>query len=97
MGKINCWEFKKCGRGHGGEKVAELGECPATVEKRLNGLHDGKNAGRVCWAIAGTMCGDNVHGTFAQKYGDCSICDFFNKVSYFGSLFVCDFTCPRRE
>jgi len=29
-GKLNCWEFKKCGRQPGGPKVAELGVCPAT-------------------------------------------------------------------
>ncbi len=35
MGKLNCWDFKKCGRQSGGEKAHELGVCPASTEKRL--------------------------------------------------------------
>lgn len=42
MDKINCWEYKKCRREPGGIKVHELGVCPATVEKRLDGTHGGK-------------------------------------------------------
>ena len=52
--KINCWEFKKCGRQPGGAKAAELGVCPATVSAVLNGAHGGQNAGRACWVIAGS-------------------------------------------
>jgi hypothetical protein len=80
MVKINCWEYKKCGREPEGEKVVELGECPATVETRLNGVHGGTNAGRACWALVGTKCGGKVEGTYAKKYGNCCVCDFFNKV-----------------
>lgn len=29
--KLNCWEFKKCGREPGGLKARERGACPATV------------------------------------------------------------------
>jgi hypothetical protein len=78
--KLNCWEFKKCGREPGGSRVHELGICPATIETRAHGIHGGKNAGRVCWAVAGSMCGGKVQGTFAQKYGNCAKCDFFQKV-----------------
>lgn len=35
--KLNCWEFKKCGRELGGAHVHDLGVCPATEEKRLDG------------------------------------------------------------
>jgi len=80
MKKMNCWEYKKCGREPGGIKVHELGVCPASSEERLDGTHSGKNAGRACWIIAGSMCGGKVQGTFAQKYGNCVICDFFNKI-----------------
>ena len=38
MKKLNCWEFKKCGRQPGGEHVNDMGLCPATVEVRLEGL-----------------------------------------------------------
>ena len=80
MKKLNCWEHKKCGREPGGIKVHELGECPSTTDPGLDGVHEGKNAGRACWAIAGTMCGGKEQGTFAQKYGNCVICDFFKMV-----------------
>jgi hypothetical protein len=78
--KLNCWEFKKCGREPGGKYADELGVCPVTEEKRLDGVHGGKNAGRACWVVAGSMCGGDIQGTFAQKYKDCSQCDFYIKV-----------------
>lgn len=78
--KQNCWEFKKCGREPGGKNAVELGVCPATEDERLHGVHEGKNAGRACWVMAGTLCGGKVQGTFAQKYSNCEICDFYKKV-----------------
>jgi hypothetical protein len=80
MPKENCWEFMQCGREPKGEKAEELGVCPATREDRLDGIHDGKNAGRTCWAVVGTLCGGEVQGTFAQKYRNCGVCEFYNKV-----------------
>ncbi len=47
--KINCWEFKKCGREQGGEHAHDLGVCPSAIEKKLDGVHNGMNAGRACW------------------------------------------------
>jgi hypothetical protein len=78
--KKNCWEFKRCGREPGGENAAAIGVCPASTNTKLDGVHDGKNAGRTCWVIAGTMCNGEVQGFFAQKYNDCRICDFYQKV-----------------
>jgi len=80
MRRLNCWEFMKCGREPGGEKADELGVCPAATEERYDGIQGGKNAGRVCWLIAGTMCNGKVTGTFALKYSDCKKCPFYNKV-----------------
>jgi hypothetical protein len=80
MPKQNCWEFKKCGREVGGVKEKELGTCPANVTRELNGTHGGKNAGRACWVVSGTMCGGNVQGTFAKKYDNCEKCDFYRVV-----------------
>ena len=45
--KLNCWEFMKCGRQPGGEKVDELGVCPASIEPRTDGTNSGKMGGRV--------------------------------------------------
>ena len=78
--KINCWEFKKCGREPGGAKVAELGVCPAAQEKIFDGIFGGRNSGRACWVVAGTFCKGEVQGTFAQKFKNCAKCEFFRRV-----------------
>ncbi len=80
MGKINCWEFKQCGREPGGAKTQDFGVCPATVDSASNGSNAGKNGGRYCWAISGTFCGGVVQGTYAQKQLTCMACDFFKLV-----------------
>lgn len=80
MGKQNCWEFKKCGREQGGPKTAELGVCPASKATRANMIHGGKNGGRACWAVAGTLCGGKIQGTFSAKMGSCLVCDFYKQV-----------------
>lgn len=79
MGKLNCWEVKRCGREPGGKRP-ELGVCPAAEEARLDGVHKGRNAGRACWVVAGTLCGGKVQGTFAKKSESCDMCDFFHFV-----------------
>jgi hypothetical protein len=79
-GKLNCWEFKKCGRQPGGENVEKLGLCPAATEVRLDGVHNGNNAGRACWVVSGTLCGGEVQGTFAMKFKNCQECEFFQIV-----------------
>ena len=76
----NCWEYKKCGREPGGDKVAELGPCPAATETAFNGIYSGINGGRVCWAVAGTFGAVNVQGTFAKTLGSCMKCDFFKLI-----------------
>ena len=81
MKKLNCWEHKKCGREPGGNKSSEFGVCPASTEKRLDGVHGGINAGRACWVVAGSMCNGKIQGTFAQKHKNCFICDFYLGVS----------------
>jgi hypothetical protein len=78
--KLNCWEIKQCGREAGGAKVSELGECPASTENRLHGIHGGKNAGRTCWVVAGSLCDGKVQGTYVDKYNNCTMCEFYMKV-----------------
>jgi hypothetical protein len=80
MAGQNCWEFKKCGREKGGAKAAELGVCSAALETRVHGVNAGKNGGRACWAVTGTLCGGKVQGTFATKLGNCMNCEFFKLI-----------------
>lgn len=81
MTKLNCWEFMKCGREPGGANAQELGVCPAASDTRYDGIQGGKNAGRVCWVVVGTMCEGEVEGTFAKKFLDCKKCEFYRKVT----------------
>lgn len=76
MSRMNCWEFFECGREPNGKKTRELGTCPAAAKAELDGVNDGTNGGRSCWAIAGTLCEGEVQGTYAQKLGNCLKCDF---------------------
>ena len=80
MQKRNCWEYKKCGREAGGNNTAEFGICPASTSRMYDNIHGGTCAGRACWVVAGTMCGGEVLGSFARKYTDCKLCDFYNLV-----------------
>ena len=85
----NCWEVKNCGRHQGGAKAADLGVCSAYRESRLDSMNRGMNGGRSCWAIAGTLCGGKVQGTFAAKMTNCMQCDFYVQVKREeGSSFV---------
>ncbi len=78
--KPNCWEHKMCGREPGGKNVNGLGVCPAATDTSFDGINSGKCGGRFCWAVAGTFCGGEVQGTFAEKRESCLSCDFFKRV-----------------
>ena len=69
--KMNCWEFKKCGREPGGAKSKELGPCSAYPK-------DGNH----CARLAGTLCGGVVQGSFASKLANCMNCDFYKSSNY---------------
>ncbi len=66
----NCWDVKQCGRIPGGDKVDELGVCPAYP-----------NGGKICWRIAGTFCGGNVQGSAAKKLSSCTKCEFYKEMN----------------
>ncbi len=78
--KKNCWEVKNCERQSGGSKIDEFGTCPAALARIHHGKNGGKNAGRYCWKIAGTLCKGEVQGTWAKKMMNCAGCDFFKQV-----------------
>ncbi|MBI5789397.1 MAG: hypothetical protein HZA78_11135 [Candidatus Schekmanbacteria bacterium] len=72
--------MRKCGREPGGNKTDESGICPAATDSSSDGLNSGKNAGRLCWAVVGTLCNGEVQSDAARKMGTCVICDVFQKV-----------------
>jgi hypothetical protein len=76
MSKLNCWEHFNCEREEGGGKVGELGVCPASKEKRLDSVNNGKNGGRACWVIAQTLCSGTVQGDNLSKMTKCLKCEF---------------------
>ena len=80
MPKMNCWEFHMCGREPGGKHVSELGVCPAAVETSIDGFNQGKNGGRACWSISGTLCDGKVQSKFSDKLEACKKCRFFKLV-----------------
>lgn len=81
MAKVNCWEVTGCGRQPGGAREADMGVCPASVERRADGMNGGRNGGRACWAVAGTLCRGEIQGTFATKLANCMQCAFYLQVA----------------
>jgi hypothetical protein len=75
--KLNCWEILNCGRQPGGELAHDMGVCPAAASVDYHGVNGGINAGRFCWAIAGTMCDSQISGEMAQKTSSCMQCDIY--------------------
>ncbi len=73
--KLNCWEFRRCGREPGGSRSEELGVCPVTTDVHADGLNGGVNGGRVCWVIRNSCCD---HGT--GEFPSCERCEFHIRV-----------------
>lgn len=78
--KRNCWEYKGCGREAGGRNAGKMGVCPAYAQTRMDGMHGGRNSGRVCWVIAGTFSGGRVQCVCADNGASCLVCDFYKTV-----------------
>ncbi len=78
--KMNCWTFKKCGRGPRGTRVKELGQCPAASFIPAEGLNGGTNGGRMCWAIAGIYSLTEEKRSCSDSGLRCYDCDFHRKV-----------------
>ncbi len=81
MAKLNCWEYRKCGREPGGKNAKKYETCPATISTNYNGINNGKNGGRFCWAVSGTFCEGEPSGTYTEKLFDCLKCAFLKKVN----------------
>jgi hypothetical protein len=77
---MNCWEYKNCGRENGGAKVEALGVCPAALPGDHDGTNKGIFGGRICWAVAGTLCDGTPSNISARKLSTCLECKFLDRV-----------------
>ncbi|WP_339136909.1 MAG: hypothetical protein WGN25_03155 [Candidatus Electrothrix sp. GW3-4] len=78
---MNCWEFKDCGREPNGKNIALYGICPVTTESSVDGIHNGKNGGRCCWAIIPYQSTiENNLGFCCGGLFECIKCDFYKLV-----------------
>ncbi|MFC2122276.1 two-CW domain-containing protein [Bacteroidota bacterium] len=80
MERNNCWEIMKCDCQPGGKNEAELGVCLAALPNEFDNINQGKYGGRFCRAVAGTVCGGEVQGTYAMKLKECLDCEFLIRV-----------------
>lgn len=75
--KVNCWEYKKCGREPEGVNSVSQGVCPAAIHGHLDKTNNGTNGGRICWSIDGTRCSEETDGTFLDRFEHCQRCSFY--------------------
>ncbi|MCI5166267.1 MAG: hypothetical protein D3903_09270 [Candidatus Electrothrix sp. GM3_4] len=85
---LNCWEFKGCGRESGGKNVSLYGVCPAAIDERADGIHNGKNGGRCCWVVASTYSAEGTFGCYSSGFNKCCECDFYKMVKEDTELLV---------
>jgi hypothetical protein len=78
--KKNCWEILKCGCSPDDVEPSGDNLCPVIIASAMDGVNDGKMAGRICWAIAGTKCYGDVQKSFEEKEFLCLDCRVFKKV-----------------
>ena len=78
--KLNCWEFKNCGREPGGILAEQLGVCPIAVQMKRDGDNSGIAAGRVCWTIPVADKNGRTPGSCADKA--CLQCSFYKRVHF---------------
>jgi len=76
--KLNCWEFKTCGREKGGLMAEVYGECPVPTAMRFDGLNEGIGGGRACWMVPKAACTSDPGCRSRQK--SCCQCDFYRRV-----------------
>lgn len=76
--RLNCWEYRMCGREPGGLMIEVLGPCPVPVALKLDGVNAGQAAGRACWLVAGSTCAP--HRSDGQSGYGCHRCEFYHRV-----------------
>jgi hypothetical protein len=76
--RLNCWEFRNCGREHGGLMVDVLGECPVANAMKFDGHNGGVAAGRACWIIPNSGCRSSMNNINSSR--NCHECEFYRRV-----------------
>jgi len=74
--KMNCWDFKRCNSNTGNDRIKKSDVCPVFSKTALDGINGGKNGGRSCWLIPGTLCGSRIQRAIIPKSIACRLCDF---------------------
>ncbi|WP_339135275.1 MAG: hypothetical protein WGN25_17515 [Candidatus Electrothrix sp. GW3-4] len=78
---LNCWEVKDCGREPNGKNVPLHGVCPVSVDFLVDGIHNGKNGGRCCWAFAPGVTKESYDiSSYYEKALGCLGCEFYKSV-----------------
>lgn len=80
--KLNCWEFKNCGREPGGLLADSHGVCPVALALRYDGLNEGKGAGRACWLAQAEQAKSRLDDFRPVSCDRCADCDFHLRVLF---------------
>ena len=78
--KLNCWQFKNCGREKGGLLADVLGVCPVATAMKHDGTNGGIAAGRVCWQVCDSAYRKDP--TVSGRKKSCYDCQFYKRVVY---------------
>ena len=78
--KLNCWEYKNCGREKGGLMVPILGECPVASAMRFDGVNEGQAGGRACWVAAKSSNRLAAAQIGSRSNNKCHNCEFYRRV-----------------
>jgi len=71
---LNCWDFVQCRQGPDSPKP-----CAVATDLASDGVNGGRNGGRLCWAVVGSLSGNERPFGCAHNT-DCLACDFFHLV-----------------
>lgn len=75
--KMNCWEYFKCGKDVQSKQEDETKKvCNVSITQNINHVNSGRNAGRICWDITGSLCDTFEKGDMIYKEKKCETCEF---------------------
>jgi hypothetical protein len=77
--KKNCWDIMECGREEHGNKVDELGVCPAAIDQELTAANSGNCGGRACWKVR-VKVGKSMLPQWSHPEKNCLTCSVFQTV-----------------